>query len=361
MKRPGVVSGGLNGECQMVRTVVKMYVDARHAGLKSAQRGTIAVPAGSRLLSGSAVMRGIRQGIRVMVRGGARIMLVAGMLCGGSAVSAQPAAERDDGVQSSQGAMEIYTVRGTSMEPLISEGTEVVIVAAGPGLPRESVVVARIGGTRVIKSLKGVPGDRLALERNEDGSFLILVNGVAARNSERRPYTIGAHGSRMLSLYIDGYGGVIPDAAYLLLGDNPAGTRDSTQFGLVDRSDILGTVVDSASTLDMSHMLVNSTPTASDGVTTKGYVDAQLGGFVIRSIQHINFYLAGDGTGGFTPYTAYPPLTTTLTNTSKAAVYHQGSYGPYEYVTINNTTSLRLDVADRRYGARYSFVVVEYK
>jgi type IV secretory pathway protease TraF len=44
----------------------------------------------------------------------------------------------------------------------------------------------------------------------------------------------------MLSLYEKDYKGIIPQNTYLILGDQPSGSVDSSVFGLVDKSDILG-------------------------------------------------------------------------------------------------------------------------
>ena len=47
----------------------------------------------------------------------------------------------------------------------------------------------------------------------------------------------------MISLYIKDYKGIIPPDTYLILGDNPFGTYDSTRFGLIDKSNIVGKVL----------------------------------------------------------------------------------------------------------------------
>jgi len=46
----------------------------------------------------------------------------------------------------------------------------------------------------------------------------------------------------MLSLYERDYKGVIPENAYLLLGNRASGSVDSTTFGLVDKSGIVAKV-----------------------------------------------------------------------------------------------------------------------
>jgi signal peptidase I len=149
-------------------------------------------------------------------------------------------------------------VRGHSMEPLIADGSEVEVVpASGVALRRGDIVTVRVSdGQTIIKSVKGIPGDGLALPCltrkgaprsavREGGCerSAILVNGKSAKNSAGVTYAIDERGSRMLALYVNDYGGVIPQDTYLLLGDNPHGSRDSTALGLIDRSDIVGKVV----------------------------------------------------------------------------------------------------------------------
>jgi type IV secretory pathway protease TraF len=46
----------------------------------------------------------------------------------------------------------------------------------------------------------------------------------------------------MLSLYEKDYKGVIPENAYLLLGNLIFGSLDSTHFGLIDKSGIVAKV-----------------------------------------------------------------------------------------------------------------------
>jgi type IV secretory pathway protease TraF len=46
----------------------------------------------------------------------------------------------------------------------------------------------------------------------------------------------------MLSLYERDYKGIIPENAYLLLGNNISNSIDSTVFGLVDKSGIIAKV-----------------------------------------------------------------------------------------------------------------------
>jgi len=46
---------------------------------------------------------------------------------------------------------------------------------------------------------------------------------------------------------VDSYGGVIPKDTVFLLGNHASGTLDSTRFGLVHQSDIIGKIIYNAS------------------------------------------------------------------------------------------------------------------
>lgn len=137
-------------------------------------------------------------------------------------------------------------VRGMSMSPLINEGQMVEIergyydchpVSSG------DIIAFNHGGrdTPIIKIVKGIPGDRFET-RLERSAWRILVNGELMRNSENVPYALTEGGRRILELYMHDYHNTIPDGAYLILGDRPEGSYDSTQFGLASATDILGKV-----------------------------------------------------------------------------------------------------------------------
>lgn len=138
-------------------------------------------------------------------------------------------------------------VNGVSMEPLIHSGQEVSVLFGYYGcypFQRGDVVLYNYSGNMnpVIKVVRGVPGDSFSLEPGS-GGFRVVVNGVTVVNSAGREFVVSGRAYELLSLYVRDYKGMIPEDAYLLLGESPSGSVDSTRFGLVDRSDILGKVV----------------------------------------------------------------------------------------------------------------------
>ncbi len=131
------------------------------------------------------------------------------------------------------------TVRGDSLSPLLPDGSRVMMkpaACAGP-VRRGDLVIFRTGAREqpVIKIAKGLPGDRFSIDENG----FIIVNDIILKNSAGVAYRLPAQGSAMLLAYQDGYGGVIPAGAYLLLGDGANSVIDSARLGLIHISDFI--------------------------------------------------------------------------------------------------------------------------
>lgn len=94
----------------------------------------------------------------------------------------------------------------------------------------------------LIKIVKAIPGDKLSLVE-VDGGWNIKVNDVVLENSDGVQYLINAQKYKMLALYEKQNQGIIPQNSYLLLGNLPSATLDSSRFGLVDKADIIAKVV----------------------------------------------------------------------------------------------------------------------
>lgn len=94
----------------------------------------------------------------------------------------------------------------------------------------------------VVKIIKGLPGDSLSLS-GDGKNWNILVNGEILKTSTGDAYQVNDQAFQMLSLYIRDYQGKIPPKAHLLLGNAISGSSDSTKYGLIDISDIIGKVV----------------------------------------------------------------------------------------------------------------------
>ena len=137
-------------------------------------------------------------------------------------------------------------VTGTSLEPLIKTGTKVKVLdnyyACNP-VKRGDIVIYNYAGNAnpLIKIARGIPGDSFDFAAAA-GGWNIILNKQVLQNSAKQPYILTDAAKRLLALYAADYKGVIPPDDYLILGDNPAGSLDSGNFGLVGREDLTGKV-----------------------------------------------------------------------------------------------------------------------
>lgn len=145
--------------------------------------------------------------------------------------------------------LENREVRGESLAGVVENGAGVVVekdyYRCNGELPKRDEVVAYSLAGRpdpIIKQIRAVPGDRFELRQSGDEKWQIAVNGKILKTSEGEEYEIGLSGWKMLSLYEKDYKGVVPEGAYLILGNQPGGTLDSTKFGLVSIKDFYGRV-----------------------------------------------------------------------------------------------------------------------
>jgi len=144
-------------------------------------------------------------------------------------------------------SVEERTVRGSSMTGLLYDGDVVSVQFGYYGCndPKTGdVALVRFAGDSnpLVKVIKATPGDSFSLPRDISCGWNVIVNGQAVRNYQGEKYCISSAGYRMLSLYVQSYNGVIPQDAYLVLGNLVAGSTDSTRFGLTSRGSLLGKV-----------------------------------------------------------------------------------------------------------------------
>ena len=137
-------------------------------------------------------------------------------------------------------------VRGSSLNPFIKPGQGIEALFGYykcHKIKRGDVVLFDYAGDKnfIIKIVKGIPGDKFEL-RKSDGGWNIIINDNIIKNSENKPYLILGNAYKMLSLYEKDYKGIIPEDAYLLLGNRISGSIDSTAFGLVNKSGIVAKV-----------------------------------------------------------------------------------------------------------------------
>lgn len=136
------------------------------------------------------------------------------------------------------------TVRGGSLTGVTDPG-ETVKAFFGyydcNEVKRGDIIIYSYAGSEnpLVKIVKAIPGDRFGFQETEAG-WHILVNEKVLKNSENKPYLLDERGHRMLSLYEKDYQGVIPEQAYLIMGNLVNGALDSSRYGLVHKDNILG-------------------------------------------------------------------------------------------------------------------------
>ena len=140
-------------------------------------------------------------------------------------------------------------VRGHSLSGLVEPGATVKILFdfyRCNTVGRGDIIAYNYAGNEVpiIKIVKGIPGDIFSLEKSDKNiKWRLVINGKVVKNHQNQPYMLNKRGYRMLHLYESDFKGVIPKNTYLILGNLVSGTTDSSRFGLVHKSDILGKVV----------------------------------------------------------------------------------------------------------------------
>lgn len=135
--------------------------------------------------------------------------------------------------------VERMVVKGTSMEPLIRNGSRVYLhhdyYACGNAIRRGDIVAFRNGAEKIplIKRVCALPEDSVALS----GGYL-LVNGDTLRNSAGDFYHFTPAQCRMIGMYTAT--GHIPNGSLLVFGDNVRVSTDSRAFGVCGQKELMG-------------------------------------------------------------------------------------------------------------------------
>lgn len=141
------------------------------------------------------------------------------------------------------------TVHGSSLSPIIKDGEKIKILYGyykyNEVRINDIVAYDYKGNTNpIIKIVKAIPGDKFGFAQSKEKTgWLILINDNILKNSEGIAYLINENSFKLLQLYENSFKGIIPENTYIILGNQAEGTLDSTRFGLIDKSNMLGKVV----------------------------------------------------------------------------------------------------------------------
>jgi signal peptidase I len=147
----------------------------------------------------------------------------------------------------SDSVVEEFKVNGNSLFPIIQDKENIIIDKGYYNvhpINRNNIVLVQFSWREnpLLKIVKAIPSDTIELRESTNG-FNVIVNNKVLKTSEGASYVFDGGSADMISLYIQDYNGIIPENAYLVLGNRASGTLDSTKFGLIDKSNIIGKLI----------------------------------------------------------------------------------------------------------------------
>lgn len=140
-----------------------------------------------------------------------------------------------------------YEVRGNSMSPLLQSGDLIRVdmnyyECRDPQVGEVVVLSHPHREAPLVKMIYALDGDELAFTSLEQhDTYHLKINGAIAK-ATGRPFVFMAEDIPKIQAYIDAYAGVVPTGYALILGLNPAGSLDSTEYGLYHIKSFLGRV-----------------------------------------------------------------------------------------------------------------------
>lgn len=139
------------------------------------------------------------------------------------------------------------TVQGHSMEPLFYDGDTIRSLLGYYDcheIKRGDIVLADYGGASfgiILKTVKGLPGDTFTLSSDGLG-WHILVNGEVLTTATGVKYSLPDYVATILKSYENQSAGIVPAGNYLLFGEIPEGSFDSTRAGFFPHESIIAKV-----------------------------------------------------------------------------------------------------------------------
>lgn len=137
-------------------------------------------------------------------------------------------------------------VRGASLGEELPEGTEVTLLSGYYKChepQRGEIIAYNASGYAdpVIKVVKALPGDTFGLSKTDEGNRFI-INGAVAKTFDGAPYSLSDNRYKFWKMYVDGFKGIVPPDAYILLGNVPSGSADSIKYGFITRRQFIGKI-----------------------------------------------------------------------------------------------------------------------
>ena len=134
-----------------------------------------------------------------------------------------------------------HPIAGNSMTPTLEEGNIVVVSKLSHKLfkiNRNQIVIIKKGSKTYVKRVIGLPGENISYLNN-----VLYVDGEAHKEDFLENGTITNNFLlEDICSQDECPNNVIPSNHYLVLGDNRSDSKDSREFGLIEKSEINGIV-----------------------------------------------------------------------------------------------------------------------
>ncbi len=137
------------------------------------------------------------------------------------------------------------TVRGDSMAGILSHGDVASLHSRyyschEPARGDLAMIEYRGNPAPIVKQVRGLPGDHLTFAKDSYATYLIL-NRQPLTTTRNEFFYVDESAKKLLSLYLDSNAN-IKGGTYLLLGNQPVGSIDSRDFGLLGKRQFLGRI-----------------------------------------------------------------------------------------------------------------------
>lgn len=141
-------------------------------------------------------------------------------------------------------AFKQYRVQGSSMQPAFQDG-DVILIQSVPDdyvFHHHELVSVQFSQRQhpMLKRIFAMPGDRLEIKHNQ----FVLNGTVVIAQGWSESYQLSDKQQFILQKQLSRNEFILPHNEFVVLGDNYYNSMDSLDYGLIDRRQIVGVVVD---------------------------------------------------------------------------------------------------------------------
>ena len=127
-------------------------------------------------------------------------------------------------------------IRGASMAPCLQNGQKVEVRYKDFEISKDSIVVFKHKNKTITKRVVALPNDKFSIMK-KDKCYQLKINNKVQKTLSEKNYCFER---KMISYLSEAYKNKIPKLSYLVLGEVPSGSEDSSLFGLIEKKQIIG-------------------------------------------------------------------------------------------------------------------------